>query len=140
MTARLEEWESRFADLIEAARNVPFDWGSHDCVTFAADAVEAVTGVRHWMADHDATTADEAADAIAAAAPGRTLTAAVTLVLGHHIPVVSALRGDIVIGRWAYGAGALGVVTGAAIAAPGPYGLLFAPRDDARRAWRNGDR
>lgn len=31
----------------DARRSVPFAWGSNDCRLFAADAVQAMTGVDH---------------------------------------------------------------------------------------------
>jgi hypothetical protein len=48
---RLELWPSRLDAVIQAAATRPFAWGEHDCCTFAADCVEAVTGTRVWPAD-----------------------------------------------------------------------------------------
>jgi hypothetical protein len=38
------DWEARLAAYLEPLRAVPFAWGTHDCCTFAAGAVEAMTG------------------------------------------------------------------------------------------------
>ncbi len=42
---RLPDWEARLAAYLEPLRTRPFDWGRHDCCTFAAGAVLAMTGV-----------------------------------------------------------------------------------------------
>jgi hypothetical protein len=42
--SRLPHWEARLAALIAAHRDAPFAWGAFDCITFAGDAVVAVTG------------------------------------------------------------------------------------------------
>lgn len=42
---RLPDWEARLAAYLEPLRSRPFAWGRHDCCTFAAGAVEAMTGV-----------------------------------------------------------------------------------------------
>ena len=42
---RLPDWEARLAAYLEPLRTLPFAWGKHDCCTFAAGAVKAMTGV-----------------------------------------------------------------------------------------------
>lgn len=44
MTRKTEGWEIRLTDLIESRRGLPFKRGVNDCVLFAADAVETMTG------------------------------------------------------------------------------------------------
>ena len=41
---RIDGWETRLADVVEGARERPFSWGQHDCLTFACDCVRALTG------------------------------------------------------------------------------------------------
>ncbi len=41
---RFADWESRLGGYLRSCRGVPFAWGSHDCCTFAAGAVLAMTG------------------------------------------------------------------------------------------------
>lgn len=43
---RLPDWPERLAGHIAQHRATPFAWGGHDCVRFAAGAVQATTG--HW--------------------------------------------------------------------------------------------
>ncbi|BBC72926.1 conserved hypothetical protein [Altererythrobacter sp. B11] len=42
---RLPDWELRLAAYLEPLRLQAFEWGRHDCCTFAAGAVEAMTGI-----------------------------------------------------------------------------------------------
>lgn len=41
---RKPDWEARLAAYLEPLRAREFTWGSHDCCTFTAGAVEAMTG------------------------------------------------------------------------------------------------
>lgn len=41
---RLPDWETRLAAYLEPLRLLPFAWGTHDCTTFSAGAVMAMTG------------------------------------------------------------------------------------------------
>lgn len=49
VSGRMSDWPMILAALIEAERR-PFAWGRHDCCTFAADCVLAITG-RDPLAD-----------------------------------------------------------------------------------------
>jgi hypothetical protein len=42
---RKPDWEARLAAYLEPLRLRAFAWGQHDCCTFSAGAVEAMTGV-----------------------------------------------------------------------------------------------
>ena len=42
---RLRDWPERLDALLRARAEWPFVWGVHDCCTFCADAVLAITGV-----------------------------------------------------------------------------------------------
>ncbi len=42
---RKPDWEVRLAAFLEPLRARPFAWGEHDCCTFAAGAVQAMTDV-----------------------------------------------------------------------------------------------
>jgi hypothetical protein len=41
---RRDDWESRLIDCILQAEKTKFEWGTNDCVTFAADVIQAITG------------------------------------------------------------------------------------------------
>jgi len=42
---RRPDWEPRLIATIEAACEVSFSWGTHDCFSFACNCAEAMTGV-----------------------------------------------------------------------------------------------
>lgn len=47
MTEKLEripDWADKLTALFERRQGIPFAWGGNDCVSFACDAVEAITG------------------------------------------------------------------------------------------------
>lgn len=41
---RLENWDIRLGEAVDDAKETVFSWGRHDCCTFAARCVEAITG------------------------------------------------------------------------------------------------
>jgi hypothetical protein len=41
--ARRKDWEMRLTEFVVLRMRTPFEWGYHDCVTFAADAVQSMT-------------------------------------------------------------------------------------------------
>lgn len=43
VTPRVEGWESLLATLVEEGRKRPFEWGVHDCATWAFDVRRALT-------------------------------------------------------------------------------------------------
>ena len=114
---RLPAWESLLADFLQAAAARPFAWGSHDCCTFAADAVQAITGV-----DMIASLRGQWADAAGAAKAVKRLGGMRTALqrhLGEPLPSpLWAQRGDVVLirmdGRHSAGICAGAVVVGAA--------------------------
>lgn len=42
---RMEGWEHRLSDFLRVREKMPFQWGVHDCMLFAGDAIEAITNV-----------------------------------------------------------------------------------------------
>ena len=44
MIKRTKNWERKFRETIETARDRPFLWGHHDCMTFASSVIQAITG------------------------------------------------------------------------------------------------
>lgn len=127
---RLQDWPERLADYVELRRDVPFSWGGNDCSTFAAGAVEAMTG-----AAPSVPTAESAQQYAQLLQASGSLLALTTETLGEPIHPAYAQRGDvmlIVIDERE----TLGVCLGASIAAPGAAGLMTVPIDTATAAWR----
>lgn len=125
---RRADWLARLTATVEAWRDRPFRYGESDCVRFAADCVEAVTGRRHDTPYHNAREA-------------------IRLILnaGGLVPLVSSRlgpphegrprRGDVCLVDCDEGPG-LGVSLGTSIAVPADRGLGFHPVSAARRHWR----
>jgi len=45
---RLNDWRPRLIALVEDRRDRPYQYGETDCACFALDAIETITGVRHF--------------------------------------------------------------------------------------------
>lgn len=136
--ARLPDWPERLLAHVAACETLPFAWGRHDCVTFAAGAVQAVTGWAGWPA---APWADERA-ALRRVHRWGGWQAAVHAVLGApRAHVLAARRGDVLLlqvagaGRWTQ---ALGVCVGDKALAAAPSGLARVPLHRAVCAWAVG--
>lgn len=116
-------WESRLYALERDCRQLAFAWGMHDCCSFAAAAVEAVTGQPISMPG--SYTSDRQAQRVLKERGG--LEAAVTEILGVQ-PCAPhfAQRGDIVLLRQPKSATrhALAVCFGTYAFAPGDHGLV----------------
>lgn len=95
---RFENWPLRLDQAIEAARQRPFAWGTHDCCSFAAGVVQALTGhdaFAQFTASFGVYTDERGALRALAAADG--VAAIATAHLGDPIPVAQARRGDVVM-------------------------------------------
>ncbi len=133
---RLPDWETRLAAYLEPLRLCAFAWGRHDCCTFSAGAVEAMTGIDPMPEFRGRyTTARGSVRALRRFGAGdlvRTLD-------GKFEPVAAPLaqRGDIVMSS-----GLLGICLGPFLVAVGREGeregliRIERPIWDAPRAWR----
>lgn len=132
MTRRLPDWPHLLAAYIDATRSLVFAWGVHDCCTFAAGAVLAVTGravpLPAWSGRREAVFTLRRLGG---------LRAATTAQLGPVQAPALARRGDVVLLRQR-GRSLLGVCLGHVWAAPGAGGLAFGPMDEALAAWKVG--
>jgi hypothetical protein len=134
---RIEGWERRLVDIIEAARHVPYELGVHDCFRLACRVVQTLTGVDRWPEFAGYRTEREALAALAAY--GSSFVTAGDRFFGTlRQPTRYARRGDILgyqddSGKWH-----LGVCLGAEVALLGPGGLTFAPVSTCDCVWRIG--
>lgn len=110
----------------------PFAWGAHDCVLFAAGAVQAQTGQdplggyrRRWTSERGAARVLKRLGGMEAAVDG----------VLPSIPPATAQRGDVAGWRDAKGRLQLAIVEGETLVGPGPYGQLRLPRKAMTRAW-----
>lgn len=128
------DWQERLADLIDANRQTPFQWGVHDCALWGADVMEAQTG-----ADFGAPFRGKYSDAEGAAEALRTFGAGTLIkTFDRHLERIApafAGRGDLVAkgrGRTA----AIGVCIGSEALFVGDDGLVRVPRSEWAAAWR----
>jgi len=142
---RLEDWPERLHALVEQRLQVPFRWGSNDCVMFAADAVQALTGVdlagRLRGQYDDEPSARKIGLAYAGAdeegSIAQCLSDIATLNLGDLVLPSLARRGDVVLIEHDAGQ-SLAVCLGPHAAAPGRRGLMMLPPEHWLTAWRVG--
>lgn len=135
MTAlkRLPRWPDRLDAFIESRRNMPFSWGHSDCITFAAGAVEAITGAA--VLTPTWTTALEAARVIEEEGG---LTAAVSSRLGTPNQNWREIRrGDVALAQQD-GRDVAMVCVGAQLCGPGVERLGFHPITMTRLFWKVG--
>ena len=135
---RLPDWPLRLEALLAARQQQPFAWGSQDCALFAADCVQALTGVdvappalrRHRTprAALRSLRAHGGLHGIAQAA------------LGTPIDPALAGVGDVLLTRPSAQAHhpMLAVCNGATAIAPGPHGLVSLSLAQVSHAWRVG--
>lgn len=134
---RREDWPDRLAAIVEQARDVPFLWGSHDCVHWAISVAEELTGAPFGPALPEYGSATGAMRVLRGMGFDGLLEA-VTHHLGPQMPVPMAQRGDLLliptdVEGWPF---ALGVCLGSFAATPGENGLTFVPIGRAVAAWR----
>ncbi|WP_295986477.1 hypothetical protein [uncultured Variovorax sp.] len=129
---KLPDWQKRFSDFGKARASMPFAWGSNDCCTFAAAAVQAMTG-KDPMAGIPPY--DNALAAARLIEEGGGLKALATSLLGEPVAPVMASVGDVVL-VLNDGREALGICNGTAVAGAGPEGMVFIGLDNVLAVWK----
>lgn len=126
---RLQTWPEALAAYFDARRNVPFAWGTNDCSSFAAGAIEAMTGEAPPLPEY------EGAAGAARELAVQPLRERVEELFGPEILPAFARRGDLIL-MLLEGRETLGVCDQDRIACAGTDGILLAPRSIAVAAWR----
>lgn len=130
---RHSDWPRRLGDFVQGRQAQPFTWGPNDCASFAADAVQALTGV-DMLAELRGHRLTERQALRRARAIGGIPLAIVRAGLAPVAPA-QARSGDLVL--LAQGAQrVLAVCVGADAVAPGVDGLAVADMGRAVMAWR----
>lgn len=136
---RVDHWPMALSEVAAQAeaRRAPFAYGTWDCCLWAAEAVQAITGV-DYMAALRGYASKEEADALLSEHGG--LESLVTEVLGAESQHISrAMRGDVVIGELQLVPGESGSVLGichghvCSIAVEG--GLRYLPTAMFKNCW-----
>lgn len=140
---RTPYWDTReLHDFLLERAAQPFAWGSNDCCTFPADAIQAFTGV-DLAAPFRGKYTDEAAAfaAIRSIAGGRTVADAAAWCaqqqgLTEHLHPLMAKRGDLVVMQ-NEGSLIAGIVhlNGRHLVTVSATGLVRLPITAVRRAW-----
>lgn len=130
---RVPGWEDKLAKVIADAETQSFDWGTHDCVTFASEAALAITG-RDPIADLRGRW-DSALSAKRELRKLGGIQSAVSRKMGEPLSTPRcAGRGDVILSD----EGFLGVVVLAHAVAPKPMGLLRVEMSRWITGWRVG--
>jgi hypothetical protein len=132
---RRPDWPETLSQVIEQARQRPFRWGEHDCVSFAADCVQALTGRDPLGSLRGAYSGARGAQRLLAAEHGD-LDHALCRRFGDSITATLAHRGDLVLWHQPVVGQTLGVCLGALFAVPGERGLRYLQLAAATLAWR----
>lgn len=133
MTKKTQNWQTALYAQVETFNDQAFVWGTHDCCTFAADCVLAMTGVDQMAGYRGGyKTALGAARKLANAGG---MVAAISAELGEPIAPALAQRGDVVCFTSQLG-DTCGICLGSTIAAAGLTGLTQTSMTQAFKAWR----
>ena len=128
---RKVRWQTELWNYLSDARERSFEWGTHDCGTFALGAVNAVLAEplkleASWATKEGATFAVERSGS---------LHDLVTQHLGKSVPYSRCSAGDVVMADWGQGQG-LCVHDGVQLLAPSRQGLRKVPFKCAIVGWR----
>jgi hypothetical protein len=129
---RRPDWQERFAAFAQARESMPFVWGSNDCCTFAAAAVEALTGANPM---DQVERYDGPLSAMRLVEEGGGLHALATRLLGQAVPPLMAAVGDVVL-LTNEERELLGICNGTSAIAPGRDGLVVLDMTAAFAAWK----
>lgn len=129
---RTTNWQAALSAFVAARRSMPFAWGSNDCCLFAADAVQAMTGVDHAAELRGYSSALEAGRLVEARGGLARIAAGA---LGEPVAPLFAAVGDVVLIE-NEGRDLLALCNGTTALAPGPLGLVVLGMDAAKATWR----
>lgn len=136
--ARLEGWELRLAEVLEAARGQPYALGGHDCFRLACAVVHALTGVDRWP-EWAGRYSTKRQALVLLARYGGTFDGAGDKFFGvAGVEPARARRGDILKYVDPDGEAHLGVKNCSMVAVLGEKGLGYVPLEYCTRCWPIG--
>ena len=130
---KLQDWQLRFEAFIKERQALPFAWGTNDCAVFAADCVQALTGVDVALPELRTHTSELQAARLLKKYGG--VQGIATAALGTPMHPLMATVGDVVLTE-SEGRDMLAICNGGTCIAPGPLGLVHLGMDSARLCWR----
>ncbi len=130
---KLQDWQIRFEGFIAQRSAKPFTWGTNDCAVFAADCVQALTGVDVAQPSLRKHKTELQAARLLKRHGG--VVGIATAALGQPVPAMQAQVGDVVLAK-SNGRDMLAICNGATCMAPSGTGLavLAMPVDSV--CWR----
>jgi hypothetical protein len=134
---RLEGWEHRLDDLIQSARQRPYELGVHDCFSFTCEAIRLLTGRDNWPQFKGYTTKREAVAAIAQRGASME-EAGDWFFQSERLRPAMARRGDVLLLRTEDGEKHLGICMGVTTAFLHEKGVLLIPTLSCICCWRIG--
>lgn len=94
---RLHNWDRLLAEYVESCRQMPFEWGVHDCCLFPANAAKLITGI-DYAAEFRGHYSTEIGAKRALLRYGQgDLASTLSHILGDPVPLLSLRRGDIAL-------------------------------------------
>lgn len=129
---RLPDWQLRLSEFGKARASMPFAWGSNDCCSFAAAAVEAITGSNPMRSVVPYSSEIGALRRISEAGG---MAALASQYLGEPRPSLMAGVGDVVL-VVNEEREMLGVCNGVNVMAPGEHGMVALNMNAAIAAWK----
>ena len=133
MVKRLNTWPKLLSEYMQGRQNMPFAWGSNDCMAFVAYAVEALTG-EQLFAEYGGYTDEAEANAMLEANGG--IEGILTVVLGQpSTRGMMAKRGDVVLLNLPNPTAGIVDDTGQRIALVSKSGLLRCKLEKAKLSW-----
>lgn len=137
---RLEDWHLRLDELVHDRANCPYEWGYHDCVMWAAAAVEAVTGRDLGLGKRLTYSTEHGAARMLVLEGVRDVAELADKYLGRRRHIAQARHGDIVVGHLSTGELCLGACLGRKSAfvgsAAGQDGLIAVETLDLDHCYR----
>lgn len=132
-------WQSALTDYLRSIAAIPFSWENHHCLSFASEAVEAMTGY-NIAADKLGDYINVCQDEESARAYCRTkgYKSHIHLIARNfksRPSVLSMNRGDIAVLPDQMGNASLGISQGEKIYMVGPQGLVTVAADHVRKAF-----
>lgn len=131
--SRVADWQGRFFEELDAARDRPFSWDGWTCFDFAMQVYVAITGQSDPREQYPPHRTEREAVVILGRAGGAG--AILASLFGEPIGPAFAQRGDIVLAEFGSGPQP-GVCAGFWSFAPGEQGLLPLRTLSALSAWR----
>lgn len=133
MVKRLENWPIKLSHFLRARREMPFAWGTNDCMAFVSGCVKELTGTDYFP-DYSDYEDEESANSMLFTNGG--VDGIVTACLGGgHDKWKMAQRGDVALVNLPYPMGGIVDDSGQKIAVVTEGGMIRVPLSKAQKIW-----